>query len=65
MDTVVVTGGFVGTLVQVYNTAGPLERLPDLLRDRKQHACAHYVDSSDRVVRRDVYRCLIIYGHCL
>ena len=49
-----VTGGSVGSLVQVYTTAGPLERLPDLLTGRHSHACAHYVDSSDRVVRRDV-----------
>ena len=64
MDRVVVTGGSVGSLVQVYTTAGPLERLPDLLRARRQHACAHYVDSSDRVVRHDVYRC-VYYEHCL
>ena len=56
MDIVVVTGGSVGlgSLVQVYTTAGALERLPDLLTARKGHACAHYVDSSDRVVRRDL-----------
>ena len=50
-----VTGGSVGCLVQVYTTAGPLERLPDLLTARYKHACAHYVDTSDRVVRQDVW----------
>ena len=55
MDRVVVTGGSVGRLVQVYNTAGALERLPDLLTARRHHACAHYVDSADRVVRQEVW----------
>ena len=50
VDTVVVTGGSVGSLVQVYTTAGHLERLPDLITARYHHACAHYVDSQDRVV---------------
>ena len=55
MDRVLVTGGSVGSLVQVYTTAGPLERLPDLLTARYKHACAHYVDSADRVVRQEVW----------
>ena len=55
MDRVVVTGGSVGRLVQVYTTAGPLERLPDLLTARYKHACAHYVDRADRVVRQGVW----------
>ena len=50
-----VTGGSVGSLVQVYTTIGPLERLPDLLTARYKHACAHYVDSADRVVRQGVW----------
>ena len=50
-----VTGGSVGRLVQVYTTAGPLERLPDLLTARYKHACAHYVDRADRVVRQGVW----------
>ena len=54
VDSVVVTGGSVGSLVQVYTTAGHLERLPDLITARYHHACAHYVDSSDRVVRQGV-----------
>ena len=62
MDSVVVTGGSVGTLVQVYTTAGALERLPDLITARYHHACAHYVDSEDRVVSR---RCIYYkYAHC-
>ena len=49
-----VTGGSAGSLVQVYTTAGALETLPDLLTARYHHACAHYVDSEDRVVRQGV-----------
>ena len=55
--TVVVTGGYDTVLtfdflttVQVYDTFGPKEQLPDLLTPRAFHACAHYVDSDDRVV---------------
>ena len=51
-DWVVVTGGGGGysNRVQVYNISGPQERLPDLQTYRQYHACAHYVDSQDRVV---------------
>ena len=54
-DTVVVTGGwslFTGPFatVQVYTISGPQEQLPDMLRGRLRHACAHYVDSQNRVV---------------
>ena len=56
-DTVVVTGGYDTvitydflTTVQVYDTVGPNEQLPDLLTPRAFHACAHYVDSDNRVV---------------
>ena len=66
-DTVVVTGGYDTvitydflTTVQVYDTVGPNEQLPDLLTPRAFHACAHYVDSDNRVVslallRRCIY----------
>ena len=37
--------------VQVYNISGPQEQLPDLLTARHDHACAHYVDSENRIVR--------------
>ena len=56
-DTVVVTGGYdlvitfdFLTTVQVYDNVGPKEQLPDLLTPRAYHACAHYVDSNNRVV---------------
>ena len=54
-DTVVVTGGwslFTGPFatVQVYTISGPQEQLPDLMTGRYQHACAHFVDSENRVV---------------
>ena len=46
-----VTGGW-GPLatVQVYTLSGPQEQLPDLQTPRRYHACAHYLDSQDRVV---------------
>ena len=50
--TVVVTGGEASrSIVQVYNISGPQEQLPDLLTARHDHACAHYVDSENRIVR--------------
>ena len=56
-DTVVVTGQWDGGLsdyrgVQVYNISGPQEQLPSLLTTRYSHACAHFVDSENRVVSR-------------
>ena len=56
--TVVVTGGydmvnfFPLATVQVYDNEGPREQLPDLIASRSYHACAHYVDSENRVVSR-------------
>ena len=54
-DTVLVTGGwgaFTGPIatVQVYTISGPQEQLRDLLTARWEHACAHFVDSQNRVV---------------
>ena len=55
-DTVVVTGGYTDTYsgpiatVQVYNISGAQEQLPDLLTARHSHACAHFLDSQNRVV---------------
>ena len=51
----VVTGGgsYIGiATVQVYSISGPQEQLPDMLQGRNRHACAHYVDSQNRVVSR-------------
>ena len=55
-DTVVVTGGEGGgynppiATVQVYNISGAQEQLPDLLTARHDHACAHFLDSQNRIV---------------
>ena len=53
-DTVVVTGGYTSHVpiatVQVYNISGAQEQLPDLLTARRDHACAHFLDSQNRVV---------------
>ena len=53
-DMVVVTGGLYSRkTVQVYTISGPQEQpdLPDMIEDRWNHACAHYVDSENRIVR--------------
>ena len=54
-DRVVVTGGRIYpnnlATVQVYTLSGPqYPQLPDLQTPRYAHACAHYLDSQDRVV---------------
>ena len=55
----VVTGGWINgyqwnsepiATVQVYTISGPQEQLPDMLKGRLRHACAHYVDSQNRIV---------------
>ena len=45
------TGGWgpIAT-VQEYTLSGPQEQLPSLRTPRHSHACAHYLDSQDRVV---------------
>ena len=52
-----VTGGYISGIspytigtVQVYTTEGAQEQLPSLQTARYDHACAHYMDSQDRVV---------------
>ena len=53
----VVTGGLVwsgtgwvpGSRVQVYNTGGEVDQLPDLNTARYYHACGHYI-KDDKVV---------------
>ena len=47
-DTIVVTGGLQlnavpGSRVQVYNTSGEAEQLPDINTPRHDHACGHYI----------------------
>ena len=55
--TVVITGGWNLDLhepmgrVEMYNTGGSIQRLPDLLTARAEHACGHYVNSNNAVVR--------------
>ena len=54
---VVITGGWNLDLhepigrVEMYNTGGSIQRLPDLLTARAEHACGHYVNSNNTVVR--------------
>ena len=58
MDTLVVTGGNyweAGNLVQVYNTMGPVERLPNMTIAREWHACSYYIDSNDNIVSVNIY----------
>ena len=53
METVVVTGGGIvhsQSTVEVYNTSGIVEQLPDMRTPRREHACGHYVDSNNHVV---------------
>ena len=53
METVVVTGGGIvhsQSTVEVYNTSGIVEQLPDMRTPRREHACGHYVDSNNQVV---------------
>ena len=53
METVVVTGGgnvHSQPTVEVYNTSGMVEQLPDMRTPRREHACGHYVDSNNHVV---------------
>ena len=58
-DIVVVTGGASGAgskaNVQVYTISGPQEPLPDLLTARYDHACAHFMDSENRVVSTSIH----------
>ena len=52
-ETVVVTGGgnvHSQSTVEVYNTSGMVEQLPDMRTPRREHACGHYVDSNNQVV---------------
>ena len=54
-DTVVVTGGWIssdtiGATVWVYTISGHQEQLPDMMTPRKSHACAHFMDSTNRLV---------------
>ena len=54
---VVITGGWNLDLhepigrVEMYNTGGSIQRLPDLLTARAEHACGQYVNSNNAVVR--------------
>ena len=55
MFIVVITGGWnlhePMVRVEMYNTGGSIQRLPDLLTARAEHACGHYVNSNNAVVR--------------
>ena len=57
MFMVMITGGWNLDLhepmgrVEMYNNGGSILRLPDLLTARAEHACGHYVNSNNAVVR--------------
>ena len=53
-NTIVVTGGLQlnavpGSRVQVYNTSGEVEQLPDINTPRHSHACGHYIKDGKMV----------------
>ena len=59
MFLVVITGGMGWNLdlhvpigrVEMYSNGGSIQRLPDLLTARAEHACGLYVNSNNAVVR--------------
>ena len=63
VDTLVVTGGDgeAGNRVQVYNTMGPVERLPNMTIAREWHACSHYIDSNDNIVSVNMISLLCLW----
>ena len=51
-DQVIVTGGISpSNVVHVYDNNGWLMNLPDLKQGRNSHACGHYVDHRNNLVR--------------
>lgn len=49
MDTVIITGGYVGRKVSVYEESGWIKDLSDLRVVRRRHACTSYVHNAKRV----------------
>ena len=55
-DTVVLTGGLdTKTQVSVYNSEGWVEDWPELQTGRYSHACGHFVNMDNQVVRQKHY----------
>ena len=58
MDKFVVTGGWINMAtgyldrVQEYDINGSVRRLPNLRTARRSHACGHFLNSSNRKVRK-------------
>ena len=55
-DTVVLTGGrYTKNKVSVYSSAGWVEDWNHLLTGRLDHACGHFVNTDNQVVRQQHY----------
>ena len=51
-DSVIVTGGYYSyTRVARYSEDGYEEDLPGLVTGRADHACGHFIDSKENIVR--------------
>ena len=61
-DSVVITGGWASqaegtqirgrSRVQVYDRNGEVAQLPDLQQARYMHACGHFVDNQNNIVKK-------------
>ena len=62
----------MGNVVR-YNEDGFVEDLPDLKTGRFSHACSWYINSQDKMVKKDIYdrvfhlifRCILLLEECL
>ena len=55
-DTVVLTGGLYSeNKVTVYSSSGWVEDWPELQTGRHDHACGHFVNKDNQVVRQQHY----------
>ena len=55
-DTVVLTGGYdIKTQVTVYNSEGWVEDWAELQTGRFRHACGHFINTDNQVVRQQHY----------
>ena len=60
-DSVIVTGGYYSyTRVARYSEDGYEEDLPGLVTGRADHACGHFIDSKENIVRA---QCTGWYGN--
>ena len=62
-DSVIVTGGYYSyTRVARYSEDGYEEDLPSLVTGRADHACGHFIDSKENMVRA---QCTVTSTHDL